>query len=461
MAVGKGPTASLARETARGASGIPRITATAGPGAGALLVMTQTLASAGRHATNDLVIDDPSVSGAHLELSRRVGGVRIRDVGSTNGTWLGPHRVVDVELAPGAEITIGRTTLRFDSAGDARAVDPSPRESFGGLVGRSIAMRELFATLERIASTELSIVIHGETGTGKEEVARAVHASSKRRDRPLVVIDATSLPETLAESLLFGHERGAFTGATERREGFFEAANGGTVFIDEVGELSGALQAKFLRVLERHEIVRVGGHQPVKVDVRIVAATHRDLRNEIDGRRFRDDLYFRLAQIRVRLPPLRDRLEDLDILCQRLLEGIAEGDTRRVAVDPEALAHLATLSWPGNVRELRNVLARAVALMSGDVVRRSDVAGEGDGFRGTREERTVLDVAGLFAEAKQRAIERFESAYLAALMRRTEGNLSRASRESGVVRHHLRELLRKRGLYHEGDPNDADPGTRH
>jgi DNA-binding NtrC family response regulator len=423
--------------------------------------MTEALATAGRHATNDLVIADPSVSGAHLELSRRSGSVRIRDVGSTNGTWLGPHRVVDIELAPGAEITVGQTTLRFDAAGGARPVDPSPRESFGGLVGHSIAMRELFATLERIAATELSVVVHGETGTGKEEVARAIHAASKRKERPLVVIDATSLPETLAESLLFGHERGAFTGATERREGFFEAADGGTVFIDEVGELSPALQAKFLRVLERHEIVRVGGHQPVKVDVRIVAATHRDLRNEIDGRRFRDDLYFRLAQIRVRLPPLRDRLEDLEILCQNLLAGIATDDERKVSVDAEALDHLKTLSWPGNIRELRNVLARAVALMSGDVVRRSDVAGEGDGFRGSREERTALDVAGLFADAKQRSIERFESAYLTALMRRTEGNLSRASRESGVVRHHLRELLRKRGLYQEGEPTEADTGTRH
>ena len=441
MAVGKGPTASLSRAATRGAGGAPRITATAGPGAGASLVMTGALATAGRHATNDLVLADASVSGAHLELSRNGGFVRIRDVGSKNGTWLGAHRVVDVEVAPGAEITVGQTTLRFDVDGDARAVEPGARESFGGLVGRSVAMRELFATLDRVAATELSVVIHGETGTGKEEVARAIHAASTRRDQPLIVIDATSLPEALAESLLFGHERG------------------GTVFLDEVGELSPALQAKFLRVLERREIVRVGGQQPVKVDVRIVAATHRDLRNEIDGRRFRDDLYFRLAQIRVRLPALRDRLEDIEILCEKLLASIATD--RVVTVDADALAHLKTLSWPGNVRELRNVLARAVALMSGDVVRRADVAGEGDGFRGTREERAALDVAGLFAEAKQRSIERFESAYLSALMRRTEGNLSRASRESGVVRHHLRDLLRKRGLYHESEPADDDSGTRH
>ncbi len=424
--------------------------------------MTEALATAGRHATNDLVLADPSVSGAHLELGAEGGlgedprrGIDERDVARPAshrrrraGARRGDHRREDDaslrrrrrgasrRSEPARFVRWARRTL----GRDARAVrDPRPRRRDGGS----------------------SVVIHGETGTGKEEVARAIHAASKRKEHPLVVIDATSLPESLAESLLFGHEKGAFTGATERRAGFFEAAEGGTVFIDEVGELTGALQAKFLRVLERHEIVRVGGHQPVKVDVRIVAATHRDLRNEIDGRRFRDDLYFRLAQIRVRLPPLRDRLEDLGILCEKLLTGIANGDERIVSVDAEALDHLKTLSWPGNVRELRNVLARAAALMSGDIVRRSDVAGEGDGFRGSREERTALDVGGLFADAKQRSIERFESAYLAALMRRTEGNLSRASRESGVVRHHLRELLRKRGLYHEGEPVEAESGTRH
>jgi DNA-binding NtrC family response regulator len=205
------------------------------------------------------------------------------------------------------------------------------------------------------------------------------------------------------------------------------------------------LQSKFLRVLERHEVTRVGGHVPIKVDVRIIAATHRDLRHEIDAGRFREDLFFRLAQIRVHLPPLRDRLEDIPVLCQKLLASIT--GERNVMIEASALSHLQSQPWPGNVRELRNVLTRAAALASDDVIKRIDVAGEGVGFRGTREERTALDLSGQFAPAKDRAIERFESAYLAALMKRCAGNLSLASREADLARHHLRDLLKKRGLY--------------
>jgi DNA-binding NtrC family response regulator len=431
-------------------SGVPRITATSGPAAGAALAMSQSLATVGRHETNDLVLADPNVSGVHLELSRDGDRVRVRDMKSTNGTWLGAHRVVDILLAPGAEISVGATTLRFDVDDRAARAAVSEHESFGALVGQSIAMRELFAVLERIAPKDLSVLVQGETGTGKEEVARAIHAASPRASAPFVVIDATSLPETLAEALLFGHEKGAFTGATERREGFFEAATGGTIFIDEIGELPSSLQSKFLRVLERHEIVRVGNHSPTPIDVRVVAATHRDLRREIEAGRFREDLFFRLGQIRVRIAPLRDRPEDIDGLCAKLLETIAPSS--RITIEPAALDHLRAQSWPGNARELRNVLARAAALTDGGVIRRTDIAGEGDGFRGTRDERTALDLSGTFADAKGRAIERFESSYLAALMKRAGGNLSRAARDADVARHHLRDLLKKRGLY--GGPLD-------
>ncbi len=425
--------------------GVPRVSATQGPGAGAAFAMQQSLATVGRHETNDLVLADPGVSGVHLELSRDGERVRVRDAGSTNGTWLGGHRIVDVVLAPGAEIVVGGTTLRFDVDGGATAATLSERTSFGELVGVSVAMRELFATLERIAPKTLSVLVQGETGTGKEEVARAIHAASPRAQEPFVVIDATSLPETLAEALLFGYEKGAFTGAAERRAGFFEAANGGTVFIDEIGELPMPLQSKFLRVLERHEIVRVGHHAAVKIDVRVIAATHRDLRHEIEAGRFREDLFFRLGQIRLRLPPLRDRPEDVEVLCTKLLQTIMPD--RHLGVEPAALEQLRGQPWPGNARELRNVLARAAALAEGDVIRRADVAGEGDGFRGTRDERTALDLGGKFADAKARALERFESAYLAALMKRCGGNLSRAARDADVARHHLRDLLKKRGLY--------------
>jgi DNA-binding NtrC family response regulator len=409
--------------------------------------MASALATAGRHPTNDLVLEDPSVSGVHLEL-RRVGSrVHIRDAGSTNGTWLGPHRVTEIELAVGGELTVGGTLLRVDLDTAASPAAQSSAESFGQLVGQSPAMRELFATLERIAPKSLSVLVQGETGTGKEEVARAIHARSERAAKPFIVIDATALPETLVESLLFGHEKGAFTGADRRSVGLFEAADGGTVFLDEIGELPASVQAKFLRVLERREFTRVGGHERVRVDVRVLAATHRDLRNEIDAGRFREDLYYRLAQIRVMLPPLRDRVGDIPILCHKLLSTIVGDGQPPVLIEASALARLAEQPWPGNVRELRNVLARAAAMAEGGIIRCIDVSGEGYGFRGTREERTPMHLSGTFAEAKQHAVERFESAYLAALIKRCGGNLSRAAREADLARHHLRDLLKKRGLY--------------
>jgi DNA-binding NtrC family response regulator len=438
-------------------SGVPRLSAVAGSGAGPALAMARVTATVGRHPTNDLVLDDPRVSGVHLELQRVGDRVRVRDAGSTNGTWIGPHRITEIELAPGAEVTVGGTLLKFDvDSGASPQVVPAS-ESFGQLVGRSTVMRELFALLERVAPKNLSVLVVGETGTGKEGVARAIHDRSQRASKPFVVIDASTLPETLAESLLFGHEKGAFTGAERRAVGLFEAANGGTVFLDEIGELPISLQAKFLRVLEQRVITRVGSHETLPIDVRVVAATHRDLRHEIDSGHFREDLYYRLAQIRVGMPPLRDRLEDIPVLCQKLLADCGEGD-ESTAIDDAALAQLAAQPWPGNVRELRNVLARATALCTGAVIQRADVAGEGYGFRGTREERSVLDLSGTFATAKERAIERFESAYLAALVRRCHGNLSRAAREADVARNHLRDLLKRRGLY-TAPSSDTDEGS--
>jgi DNA-binding NtrC family response regulator len=422
---------------------VPKLVAVTGPSTGRGFAVTRASATVGRHSTNDFVVEDPRVSGTHLELTRIGDRVRVRDVGSTNGTWLGAHRVIDAELAPGAEVTVGDSLLRLEIDTGA-APPPTPEsDSFGQLVGRSAVMRELFATLERIAPKELAVLIQGETGTGKEEVARAVHVASPRASGPFIVIDATALPEALAESLLFGHEKGAFTGAHERRIGFFEAARGGTVFIDEVGELPSILQSKFLRVLERREIIRVGGHSPLPIDVRVVAATNRDLRNAIDKGRFREDLYFRLAQVRVFVPPLRQRIEDLPLICAKLLARSGSD----VMIDVEALEHLSSMPWPGNVRELNNVLLRASAMAHDGVIRRTDVAGEGEGFRGTADERTALDLSGTFGEAKDRAIERFERAYLALLMKRCQGNLSAAARQADVARHHLRDLLKKRGLY--------------
>ncbi len=428
----------VARTTA-----IPKLVAVSGPSAGRAFAVMRTTATVGRHPTNDFVVDDPRVSGAHLELTRVDDRVRARDVGSTNGTWLGAHRITDIELAIGGELTIGDTLLRLE-VDQAAAIPPAhDKESFGQFVGRSAAMRELFATLERISPKDLAVLIQGETGTGKEEVARAIHAASPRASKPFVVIDANALPEALAESMLFGHEKDEAAGVQEQRVGLFESANGGTVFIDGVGDLSPALQSKVLRVLERREIVRVSGKDPVAIDVRVLSSTSRDLRNAIDKAKFREDLYFRLAQVRVFVPPLRQRKEDLPLVCAKLLNRAGSD----AMIDVEALEHLASMPWPGNVRELDNALLRAAAVARDGVIRRQDVAGEGEGFRGTAGERAPLDLSGTFAQAKERAIERFEKAYLTLLMKGCQGNLSAAARQADVARHHLRDLLKKRGLY--------------
>lgn len=421
----------------------PKLVAVAGPSAGRAFAVTRASATVGRHPTNDFVVDDPRVSGAHLELTRVQDRVRARDVGSTNGTWLGPHRVMDIELTIGGELTIGDTLLRLEVDQTVAAPPPNERESFGQFVGRSPAMRELFATLERISPKDLAVLIQGETGTGKEEVARAIHDASPRASGPFVIVDATALPEALAEAMLFGQEKDESAGASEQRVGLFESANGGTVFLDGVGELLPALQAKILRVLERREIVRVGGQTPVPIDVRVLSSTSRDLRNAIDKGSFREDLYFRLAQVRVFVPPLRQRKEDLPVISAKLLARAGS----EVMIDVEALEHLASMPWPGNVRELDNALQRAAAVARDGVIRRQDVAGEGEGFRGTAGERAPLDLSGTFAQAKDRAIERFEKAYLTLLMKRCQGNLSAAARQADVARHHLRDLLKKRGLY--------------
>jgi DNA-binding NtrC family response regulator len=394
----------------------------------------------------------------HLEVTRRpVGRVLVRDAGSTNGSWIGDHRLVEAELSTGATLRVGDTLLRIDADEGAAPVQGAATTRFEGLLGSTPEMRELFAVLERVATKPLSVLVQGDTGTGKEEVARAIHARSGRASAPFAVLDATTIPSTLAESVLFGHERGAFTGADARYQGAFERANGGTLFIDEVGELPMTLQPKLLRVLERRELTRVGGKEVVPIDVRVVAATHRDLRLEIESNHFREDLYFRLAQVRVVLPPLRARVEDIPELARHFLRQALEPNQKLVVIDDVALAELRRRPFPGNVRELRNILVRAAALCEDGVIRIGDIAGEGYGFRGSEAERSPLDLAGTFSEAKQRAIERFERAYLETIMRRCGGNLSRASREADLARHHLRELLKKRGLYGDGGGDPAPP----
>jgi DNA-binding NtrC family response regulator len=445
------------RETPSAPGTVGRLVVIEGMNKGAALALMRAQATVGRHPTNDLVLSDPGVSSVHLEITRRQGGhVLVRDAGSTNGSWIDDHRLIEMELAPGATVRVGSTVLRIEADERAALVQPVASNRFEALLGSTPEMRELFGVLERVAQKPLSVLVQGGTGTGKEEVARAIHARSGRHG-PFTVLDPTTIPATTAESVLFGHERGAFAGADARYQGAFERANGGTLFVDEVGELPMPLQPKLLRVLERRELTRVGGKEVVPIDVRVVASTHRDLRLEIDSNHFREDLYFRLAQVRVVLPPLRERVQDIPELARHFLSTATEPGHKPVTIDDEALAELCKRPFPGNVRELRNILVRAAALCEEGCIRVSDIAGEGYGFRGSEAERSPLDLAGTFSEAKQRAIERFEKAYLETVMRRCAGNLSRASREADLARHHLRDLLKKRGLYGEGGGGDPGP----
>jgi DNA-binding NtrC family response regulator len=291
-----------------------RLTVLEGPDAGRACGPEGDRATVGSAPGADLVLTDRTVSRVHFEIGVSAEGFLLRDLGSTNGTYLEGYRVREVFLRDGARLGVGQTLIEFGLDEREREVELSAQHTFGPLAGADPSMRRLFATLTRIAPTDATVLIEGETGTGKELVAQAIHQHSRRRDGPFVVVDASSLPATLIESELFGHEKGAFTGATLAKAGAFEEADGGTVFLDELGELPLELQPKLLRVLEAREVRRIGSaHAPRRVDVRVIAATNRDLRRLINQGLFRADLYYRLAVVSVLLPPLRERPGDIPL----------------------------------------------------------------------------------------------------------------------------------------------------
>jgi transcriptional regulator with GAF, ATPase, and Fis domain len=312
------------------------------------------------------------------------------------------------------------------------------------MVGRSMQVREIFGLIERIAPTDATVLIEGETGTGKDMVARTLHQLSHRAEGPFIVVDCGAVAGTLIESELFGHEKGAFTGATNTRQGAFELASGGTVFLDELGELALDLQPKLLRVLEQRELRRVGGSRVIKVDLRIVAATRKDLRNEVEKGKFREDLYFRLNVVPIVVPPLRERREDVPLLVENFLAELADGNVPELS--PETMAALRAHDWPGNVRELRNVIERALALGmdAGTLVAplgQMPLAGQ----VGSNPPAELADfVDGLsFREQKERWTDEFERRYLAWLLGRSDGNISKAARDADMDRKYLHKLLKK------------------
>lgn len=393
---------------------------------------------------NDVVLVDPTVSRVHATLSPDGQVARIRDMGSTNGTFVDGVRVRDASILGGSLIRLGGTTLRVEQALEPVRIELAPYDRLGELVGGSPAMRQVYALIERVAPTSSTVLIQGETGTGKELVARAIHERSERRGGRFLAIDCGAIPENLVESELFGHVKGSFSGATSDRVGAFEETDGGTLFFDEVGELTAPMQRKLLRALETREIRRVGENRERKVDVRVIAATHRPLARAANEGRFREDLYFRLAVVTIELPPLRARREDIPLIAQHFLDRLTGGTER---VGPELAAALLGRSWNGNVRELRNFLERRVALAATTQAPAPPPSG------GSPEPWVRFDLP--FKEAQARLLEQFEQAYLRTLLERTQGNVTRAAQLGGISRRFLQRRMIELGL-REGAGEEAE-----
>jgi len=393
----------------------------------------------GSHPLNEVEVRDRTVSRFHCEVFvDRDGRAWVKDLGSRNGTRVNGVRVREAELQEGMVLRVGQLELVFTPLAERNELPVAPVTSFGTLVGSSVPLRTAFAQLAKAAAKDVTVLLTGESGTGKSEAAELLHEQSGRAGKPLRVVDCAAVPANLLESELFGHERGAFTGAIQRRVGVFEEAEGGTVFLDEVGELPLELQPKLLRVLEAREVRRLGANRYLPVDVRVVAATNRDLRAEVNVGRFRPDLYFRLAVLTVRLPPLRERPGDIPLIAKQLLGRLTlDEETRRALAEPAFLSRLQLSPWPGNVRELRNHLERCAALQEALQPATEDPSPQ---------HLDALDVSIPFSEARRRLLDSFEQGYVRALLDRHDGNVSRAAATAGVDRAHLHRIMRRQKM---------------
>ncbi len=451
----------------------------------------------GRGKACHLRLHDPNVSRRHVKISMVSGGVEVQDLGSRNGIGYLGRQIHGARLPLGARIQVGGCTIDILPLENDVTFRASQRERYGGLVGGSLPMRRLYALLEALEGSDAPVLVQGETGTGKELVARAIHAHSARRDRPFVVIDCSNVPGDLTDSELFGHRRGSFTGAVADHPGAFQAAHGGTVFLDEIGELAPALQSKLLRVLESGEIKRLGDVQHRRVNVRILAATNRRLDGEVSSGRFRQDLYYRLVVVQVDLPPLRDRPEDIPVLARHLLRQLTRGSPPEDLLSPEVEESLLRHEWPGNVRQLRNTLQRMLTVPTADLTPPAPLATpmpevaiqaaasqrppapqpimptatvpsrscEPSAITARSRPPTSVHPTGYpsddaipshvtlhapldapYRDAKEQLVTAFERRYLEHLWAQVDGNVSEAARRAGLDRKYLRTLLRKHGI---------------
>ncbi len=425
-----------------------------------------------------LRLDDPTVSRNHAAFTFENTEIHVEDLGSTNGTWFEGARILDARVPVGATVQLGHTRVLLRPR-EAELHARQGRNSFGEMVGEDARMTEMFALLADVAAVDATVIVTGETGTGKELVARAIHDASPRARKPFMVFDCTATPRDLVESALFGHVKGAFTGATAARDGAFRRAQGGTIFLDEIGELPLDLQPKLLRVIESRTVQPVGGDEPQKVDVRVVCATHRDLKAEVRAGRFREDLYFRLAVIKVHMPALRERPADIVVLAKHFARLFSDQSSRASArLDEGSLVKLVDYRFPGNVRELRNLVERGISLAKGPVVDlsthiphgentlvtapRSLSKGEpADDAKGRIEAARLALVDALaephpFKDAKALVVEAFERAFFEGLVAKAGQSLSRAAQIAQMDRKHLRELLRKYGLRNEAPGDEGN-----
>ena len=419
------------------------LTVRSGPDAGAFIVLdaTRPAALVGTSQTCTLRLTDPSVSRRHLAVEMSGTSLRVRDASSTNGTFLGDVRAHEITVVSAAHLSVGSTTLEatWRSSDDASHPSISFADHFGRVLGASREMRLLYGACEKLAQATVPVIIEGETGTGKEALAEAIHERGPRADKPFVVFDCTATPSNLIESELFGYERGAFTGAAAQHRGVFEQADGGTLLIDEIGDMPLPEQAKLLRILERREFRRLGGERAISVDVRLIAATRRDLDKEIEAGRFRDDLFHRLAVARIELPPLRRRHGDIPLLCTHMWRELGGIGT----LPTDVIARWEQHTWPGNVRELRNSVARYITFGEAAPLGKPAQEERPLDFESFVERVLAKDVP--LAVARQYVVDEFERRYLERVLERNDGLVTKAAQEAGVARRHFHRLLLRTG----------------